>query len=64
MRFAISGTHCNILLEPLHAFFDIFHGVGVGKPQIALTVLAEINSGCDTDMRFFEDIECQLIGIV
>jgi len=25
-------THFKVLLKPLHAFFNIFQGIGVGKP--------------------------------
>ena len=26
-----SGTVFEVLLEPIHPFFNIFHGIGVGK---------------------------------
>ena len=47
----------------MHAFFNIFQGIGVGKPQIAFTVFAKINSGADADVGFFQNVEGQFIGV-
>ena len=33
----------------MHAFFDIFNRIGIGKPQVTLAIGSEINPGRDAD---------------
>jgi len=58
-----SGIFIYILLQPVHAFLYVFQGVGVGKPDMAFSAVAEINSRGNAHSGLFQDIKGQLVGI-
>ena len=53
-----------VVCKPVHPFPDVLQGIGVGKAQVALTVLSEIDAGSNTDMRPLQDVESRLIGVL
>jgi len=46
-----------ISLKPVHPLFDVLHGIGITKPEVALCIAPEIDSRCHPDLRLHKDIE-------
>ena len=48
--------------QPTHGFGQIVDGIGVGKAQEPFGLAAEVDTGGDADMGFFQQVEGQFHG--
>ena len=55
-------TLADVGFQPTHGFGQVVDGIGVGKAQEPFGLAAEVDTGGDADMGFFQQVEGQLHG--
>lgn len=52
----------DVNFQPAHGLGQVVDGIGVGKAQETFGLAAEVDTGSDADMGFFQQIEGQFHG--